>query len=144
MKLLSRFGVSLAVLALGACSYSTPMAPEAPPRGKGVFTGTVTYRERSALPANALVTVRVWDAMEPPESATVGQTQFVAQGQVPFQFELFFDSALIQSSHTYGARASITVEGVVWFETQAPVPVLTQGAPSVAVELVVQRVAKQP
>jgi len=143
MRSLSCLCILVAVAAVG-CSYSTPMAVEPPPADKGVFSGTVTYLERSALPPNALVTVRVWDALEPPESATVGQTQFVAQGQVPLPFQLFFDPALIQKSHTYGARASITVEGTVWFESQKPVPVLTQGAPTVGVELLVQRSAKLP
>jgi putative lipoprotein len=136
--------VLLAVLALSGCSTSTPMAVEPPPAGKGILSGTVTYRERSALPANALVTVRVWDALEPPESATVGETKFIAQGQVPLPFQLFFDPSLIQQSHTYGARAKITVEGTVLFESEKPVLVLTQGALTVQVELLVKSVAPPP
>ncbi len=104
----------------------------------------MTYRERMALPPNAEVRVRVWDALEPPTSATVGETKFIAQGQVPLPFELFFSPGLIQSSHTYGARATISVEGVVWFQTETPVPVLTGGAPTVGVEILVKRVAPPP
>jgi putative lipoprotein len=130
-------------VAFGCSSTETPLPPPAPSQ-KGALTGTVTYSERMALPANALVRVRVWDALEPPSSATVGETSFVAQGQVPLPFELFFDPALIQASHTYGARASISVEGVVWFESETPVPVLTNGAPTVEVQLLVKRVAPPP
>jgi putative lipoprotein len=90
------------------------------------------------------VTVRVWDALEPPESSTVGETKFIAQGQAPLPFQLYFDASLLQQSHTYGARAKITVEGTVLFESEKPVLVLTQGAPSVEVELLVKRVAPPP
>lgn len=135
--------VFLAAATVGCSTEGTPPPPPAPNQ-KGVLTGTVTYRERMALPSNSLVKVRLWDALEPPSVATVGETSFVAQGQVPLPFELFFDPALIQASHTYGARASITVEGVVWFESETPVPVLTNGAPTVGVELLVKRVPQTP
>jgi putative lipoprotein len=123
-------------------TQTPPPAPLA--NDKGLLSGTVTYRERMALPPNAEVRVRVWDALEPPASSTVGETKFIAQGQVPLPFELFYSPELIQSSHTYGARATISVEGVVWFETQTPVPVLTGGAPTVGVEILVKRVAPPP
>ena len=129
-----------ALAAAGCGTPETPLPPSAPSH-KGLLSGTVTYRERSALPPNALVTVRVWDALLPPSSATVGETKFIAQGQVPLPFELFFDPSLIQATHTYGARATISVEGVVWFQSETPVPVLTNGAPTVEVQLLVKRVA---
>jgi putative lipoprotein len=136
-------GPSVALLLLSVLGCGTtstlPLAPS--PAGKGVFSGTVTYRERVALPPNAQVSVRVWDALLPPGSATVGETTFVASGQVPLPFELFFDPGLIQQTHVYGARATISVDGVVWFQTEKPVPVLTEGVPTVGVEIVVQRVA---
>ena len=129
----------LAAAAVGCSTEGTP-PPQPAPNQKGVLSGTVTYRERMALPPNSLVKVRLWDAFERPSSATVGETSFVAQGQVPLPFQLFFDPALIQASHTYGARASISVEGVVWFESEKPLPVLTNGTPTVDVELLVKRV----
>lgn len=132
--------VFLAAAAVGCNTLGTP-PPEPVANQKGILSGTVTYREPMALPPNALVKVLVWDAVEPPSSAPVGETSFVAQGQVPLPFVLFFDPALIQASHTYGARASISVEGAVWFESEKPVPVLTGGAPMVEVELVVKRVS---
>ena len=139
--------LSLPLLLLAAAACGTPSTPPAVPTAtnKGIFSGTVTYREKLALPANAEVAVRVWDALLPPDVATVGQAKFQAQGkQVPLAFECFFDPALIQGSHTYGARASISVDGVVWFQSEEPVPVLTQGAPAVEVELLVKRVAPPP
>ncbi|MGO8969119.1 MAG: YbaY family lipoprotein [Myxococcaceae bacterium] len=134
----------LALLAATACGTTStpPVAPTA--TNKGVLSGTVTFREKVALPPNAQVSVRLWDAMLPPAVATVGEAKFQAASQVPLPFELFFDPALIQDSHTYGARASISVDGVVWFQSEQPVPVLTQGAPTVEVVLLVKRVAPPP
>ena len=141
MKWLSRF----LLLVLVACGTTSTPVPPPSATNKGVFSGTVAYREKLALPPNAEVAVRVWDAMLPPDVATVGQAKFQALGkQEPLSFELFFDPALIQDSHTYGARASISVDGVVWFQSEAPVPVLTQGAPAVDVVLMLKRVAPPP
>ncbi len=139
-----RLPVASALLALCACGTPGTPAPTATPSNKGVLSGTVTYRERMALPPNAQVAVRVWDAMLPPDVATVGEAKFQASTQVPLPFEIIFDPSLIQDSHTYGARASISVDGVVWFQSEQPVPVLTQGAPTVGVELLLKRVASPP
>lgn len=140
MRQLANLALVLGLLACSDCA--TPSGPAQPSAShQGVFSGTVTYRERAALPPNALVTVRLWDALEPPSTATVGEVKFPAQGEVPLPFELFFDPGLIQPTHPYGARARITAEGVTLYESTTPVSVLTQGAPSVGVELVVKRVA---
>lgn len=127
-----------------ACAPVQTPPPVPLARDKGLLTGNVTYMERVALPPNATVRVQVWDGVLPPAEATVGETSFLATGQVPLPFTLFFDAGLLQSSHPYGARASITVDGVVWFTSAAPVPVLTGGAPTVDVTLVVQRVPAPP
>ena len=134
----------LALLSVVACGTPSTLPAPALASNKGVLSGTVVYRERMALPPGAQVSVRLWDAMLPPQVATVGEAKFPATTQVPVPFEVFFDSGAIQQSHTYGARASISVDGVVWFQSEQPVPVLTQGAPSVGVELLVKRVAQPP
>lgn len=132
-------------LLLGCLGCATASGPVPPPAvHQGLLSGTVTYRERVALPPGANVSVRLWDALEPPSTATVGEAKFVAQGQVPLPFELFFAPDLIQEAHPYAARARISVEGVTVYESPTPVPVLTMGAPSVGVELLVKRVAPLP
>lgn len=135
--------VLLLLVTAGCGTTSTPAVPPTA-TNKGILSGTVTYLERVALPPGAQVAVRVWDAMLAPEVATVGESKFQPTTQVPVPFTLFFDPALIQESHTYGARASISVDGVVWFQSEQPVPVLTQGAPTVDVVLLVKRVAPPP
>ncbi|MGO8970691.1 MAG: YbaY family lipoprotein [Myxococcaceae bacterium] len=109
---------------------------------KGILSGTVTYQEPPPLPPNAVLRVWVWDTVEPPESSTVGEGKFPVSGPGPLPFEIFFDPALIQRSHLYVTRASISVDGVVRFESAEPVVVLTQGASSVALKLVVQRITR--
>jgi len=127
-----------------ACGTPSTPPPPALARNKGVLSGTVVYREKVALPPGAQVSVRLWDALLPPDVATVGEAKVPASTQLPVPFEVFFDPDNIQQSHTYGARASISVDGVVWFQSEQPVPVLTQGAPSVGVDLLVKRVAPPP
>jgi putative lipoprotein len=144
MKHVPAWCVLVASVSAVRCGTTETPPPQPSPTTKGILSGTVTYRERMALPPNAEVRVRVWDALEPPTSATVGETKFIAQGQVPLPFELFYSPQLIQSSHTYGARATISVEGVVWFQTETPVPVFTGGAPTVGVEILVKRVTPPP
>jgi uncharacterized lipoprotein YbaY len=129
------------LLGLGLFGCATPASVQPLPRQKGVLSGTVTYAEPVSLPAGALVTVRVWDAVEPLDSATVGEATRPASGQGPLPFEVFFSPDLIQASHAYGARARVTVDGAVWFESEQPVRVLTQGGLTVGVELKVKRVA---
>ena len=114
------------------------------PPGIGVCRGLQSPSDtQSGLPPHAVVTVRLWDALEPPSTATVGELKFEAQGQVPLPFELFFNPGLIQESHPYGARARISLEGTTLFESTTPVAVLTQGAPTAGVELLVKPVAER-
>jgi putative lipoprotein len=138
-----------AALCLGCASAPPTPAAAAAPASPAILptslTGTVTYRERLALPPGATVTVLVWDALAELPASKLGETKFETQGkQVPLAFEVFFDPDTLQPTHTYAARASIHVDGGVWFESGTPVPVLTQGAPSAGVELLVKRMAPLP
>jgi putative lipoprotein len=135
----------LAALAGAGCASPLPPPPQpAPLARQGLLTGTVTYRERLALPASATLTVLVWDALAQLPAAKVGETTLQIPGQVPIPFEVFFDPALIQQDHTYAARATLRVDGVVWFESTTPVPVITQGMPVTGVQILVARVPPPP
>jgi putative lipoprotein len=135
----------LATLCAAACASTPPVPAPAPVPPPTSVSGTVTYRERLALPPGATVTVLVWDALAELPASKLGETTLATQGkQVPVAFEVFFDPDTLQPTHTYAARATIRVEGTVWFESATPVPVLTQGAPSTGVELLVKRAAPLP
>lgn len=104
-------------------------------------TGTVSYRERIALPAQAVINVQLQDVSRADAPATVLAEQTInAEGkQVPFAFDLPYDSTKIDERYTYAVRAQISVDGQLWFTTTERYPVITQGNPT-NVDLVLQRV----
>lgn len=105
------------------------------------MTGTVTYRERMALPADAVVDVRLIDATHQDAAAPViAQKSFKSDGrQVPISFELAYDASKIQADHTYLVRAGIRSGEQLLFATADALPVITSGKPR-RVELVLERV----
>jgi uncharacterized lipoprotein YbaY len=104
-----------------------------------VLSGTVTYMVRSALPDDAQIEVRLVAADAPDN--TVNETSFSNDGQQqPLPFEVEYDPEDIDESQAYGLVATIEIEGNVAFQSAAPVPVLTQGAPSDNVEVPVEPV----
>ncbi len=104
-----------------------------------VVSGTVTYRQRSALPADAILTVRILDASRADASATVIAEQRVptAGKQVPIPFDLAYDRSKIQERNRYVVRAEIRDGERLLFTTDTSYPVITQGNPrSVEIDLV--------
>ena len=102
--------------------------------GSGVVTGTIAYRERMALPADAVIEVSLSDVTEPGEGAkAVGGVRVKPEGrQVPIPFELRFNPGTIVDSHIYVLRAAIRSGGRMIFATDDAYPVLTQGKPTTA------------
>ncbi len=92
-------------------------------------TGTVSYRERIALPANAVVSVRLEEtgiAGTPPRM--VSELNVASGGrQVPFSFRLPFEQTMAARSRRFQLRARITVGDQQMFSTSEPVPVITNG-----------------
>jgi putative lipoprotein len=97
-----------------------------------MITGTVTYRVRMALPANAAIDVRLEDVSRADApAAIVAENIFAAGGkQVPIPFQLTYSPGDIQAGHRYQVRAQIIVEDKSLFVTSSAYPVLTNGAPS--------------
>ena len=106
---------------------------------QSVITGTVTYRNRSALPPTAVIEVNLSDTSLADAPAKVISTQRIeAQGkQVPFAYELPYDPAQINQKNTYAVSARITDGGDLLFISDTTYPVLTRGAPMTGVEIVV-------
>ncbi len=106
-----------------------------------MVTGSVTYRERIALPPGATVTVRLQDVSRADAPAEVLAEQvIVPTTQVPIPFALTYDPARIDARHRYSVGVRIEVDGKLWFVSDTHNGVLTQGAPT-EVEVVVRRVA---
>jgi uncharacterized lipoprotein YbaY len=114
----------------------------AQPAASARVTGTVTYRERMALPPNAIVQVSLQDISRADAPATVLGTQQIPTGgrQVPIPYEIAYDPAAIDQRFTYSVRARITVDGQLWFTSTTATLVITRGNPTSDVEIVVQRV----
>jgi putative lipoprotein len=75
-------------------------------------TGTIVYRERIALPDNALVTVTLQDISLADAPAEIIEVQrFETKGaQVPLNFEIAYDANRIKQGHSYSISARIEVD----------------------------------
>ncbi|CDX19371.1 Putative lipoprotein (fragment) [Mesorhizobium sp. ORS 3324] len=92
--------------------------PELSGAAEKTLTGEVTYRERIALPPNAVLSVELADVSLADAPATViVARRFVPAGQVPIRFEIGFDSKAILPGRTYALQARITVDGRLLFTT---------------------------
>jgi putative lipoprotein len=94
-------------------------------------SGTVTYRERMAMPENAVLSVQLQDVSraDAPAEAIAEQRITFAGRQVPLGFELRYDPGRINPKHLYAVSASITVDGQLRFLNSSTYRVLTQGNP---------------
>lgn len=121
-----------APLALAALPLPALAAPQ-------TLSGTVTYRERIALPPGAVVEVSLLDvSLADAPSRTIARTRIAARRQVPIPYRLRFNDSVIRPGHRYALRAEIRVRGQLWFTTTEHHAALVPGASS---DIVVQRVA---
>ena len=129
------------VLAAG-CSSNAP-APGSRSGGPASVTGTVTYRERIALPPHAEVTVTLADVSRADAAVIpIGATTFRADGrQVPLPFAIPFDPANVDSRVPYSVGARIMVDGQLAWISDTHTPALTRGASKDSIEIVLKRVA---
>lgn len=102
------------------------------PPSRAAVTGSVTYRERLALPPDAVVRVQLSDVSRQDAAAiTVAQVTLTPAGrQVPLPFELRYDPKAIDSTHTYAVRATIESGGRLIFTTTTANTVITRGRPT--------------
>lgn len=101
-----------------------------------VIRGTVSYRERIALPNNSSVTVQLVDGLD--SSANVlSETNFNTNNrQVPIPFELRYNPNQIDTRRRYYIRAEIDTDGRLAFATNENIAVLTQGSPTDNLQLI--------
>lgn len=137
--------VLLGVLALTACGPIGPAAtkPAGPSFDAPFVTGAVTYLVRSALPPTAVIEVVLQDVskMDAP-AETISSQRIEARGkQVPFPYELKYDPAQIDEKNTYAVRVTIKDGDKLLFTNTTVNLVLTKGAPTRGVEIIVEPVA---
>ena len=123
--------LALAGLLLAGCS-SVGAAPEGGGLASARVTGTVAYRERIALAPSAVIKVQLVDVSRADAPAIVlGEQVIQANGrQVPFAFEIAYDPAKIEASHSYAVQARIEDGGHLRFITDQHYAVITRGAPN--------------
>jgi uncharacterized lipoprotein YbaY/heat shock protein HslJ len=107
----------------------------------GLVRGSVTYRERMALPPNARLDVRIEDVSRADAPADVIAERTIAvTRQVPIPFELKTDPAALQPGHSYALRATLSADGEALFVTTTRYPVFAPDWPE-RVDMVLQRAA---
>jgi uncharacterized lipoprotein YbaY len=111
-------------------------------RLSGIITGTVTYLQRIALPADAQIEVILVDTSAADVvSQLIGRQLITANGkQVPIAYRLEYPVEQIDPKHVYTLQARITLGNQPLFDTLQPIPVLTAGNPITNVEIAVQPV----
>jgi len=103
--------------------------------------GTVTYRERIALPENAELTVQLVELVEGDVPGKIVAEQVVSPaGQVPVPFEIVYDTTESDADRV-GLTARIAADGAVLFESGKPVTV--DAAASDGIELMLQRASSE-
>jgi putative lipoprotein len=116
---------------------------EAPGAERTTLTGTVSYRERMALPVNATIDVRLLDvSLQDVPARILAQQTIEAAGQsVPIPFTLEYDPSQVQERLSYAVRAEIrSADGKLLWTTDTVHPVLTRDAPGDGVEIRLVRV----
>jgi len=131
------------ILALGAILSVGAGACSSGP-GDGVsasVTGTVSYLLRIALAPDAVVTVRLQDTSLRNVAATlVGEQIQNADGrQVPIPFEVAYDPADIVATNTYTVSATIEEGGRITWRSTTAFAVITRGAPTSDVAILVDQ-----
>lgn len=104
-----------------------------------VLIGAAAHRERIALPPSARLDVMLVETSRADASARVIATTSVTSGRAgPIPYRLPVEGSLIQPDRAYALRATISVDGALWFTTTTPYPVFTEGGDRT--NLLVQRI----
>ncbi len=106
-------------------------------------TGTVTYRERVALPPGAVIKVQLVDVSRADAPAIVLGDQLIeaAGRQVPFEFAVPYDPARIDERMSYAVQVRIEAGERLLFINDQHHAVLTRGAPN-HVDLILKGVGR--
>lgn len=128
-------GAVLAMVLVG-CNSNSRIDNNAGAQALAV-TGTVSYRDRSALPENAVVTVVLADAaLQDAPMRILSQVSFPAAGkQVPFSFALPYAQSQIMNGSRVIVTARIDLDGRLMYTSTRLYEVVTNGNNMVDVQL---------
>ena len=107
-----------------------------------VVEGTAAYRERIAMPPNAVFEAVLQDVSRADAPAMeIPRTTVPDAPSPPIRFTIPYDPSKIDSRLSYTVRAAIRVDGKLWFASDTAYPVLTRGAGS-TVDILLKHVAE--
>ena len=119
------FAIALTVFAV-LCGVTAGAAANA-----ASVTGTAVYRERIALPPEAVFEATLSDVSRADAPAELIDRQRITNpGNPPIAFELNYDPNTIAANHSYAVRATITLGERLLFVTDMHYPVITRGNPN--------------
>ncbi|MDX2245111.1 MAG: YbaY family lipoprotein [Leptolyngbyaceae cyanobacterium bins.302] len=120
----------------------TPTKPDPRPMLAATVTGNVVYRQKIALPPNAVVKVRLQDVSRADATAILLDEQTIATNgkQVPFPFTLKYDPMQINPNHRYAVSAQIWVDGKLHWTSTTRYSVITGSNPASDVTVMVNQV----
>ena len=126
-------------------SGETTTKRTSPDEARATLSGTVTYRQRIALPPDAVVEVQLQDVSlaDAPAKAIATHTIRLDGQQVPIPYALSYAPSVIDERNRYTVRATIRdARGALLWTSDTAYPVLTRGAPMDSVEIQVVQVAE--
>jgi uncharacterized lipoprotein YbaY/heat shock protein HslJ len=115
----------------------------AAPADENAITGKASYRERLAVPGDAVFEVMLLDVSraDAPAPVVAKQTSSPA-GAMPFAVRVPYDPSKIDPKRRYSVRATLRSGPMRW-STDAVYPVLTHGAGK-TVDLLLKRIGEPP
>ena len=130
--MLKRIGLSSLLLLIAAgVVHGGGTDSDADAAAMAMVTGTVTYRERIALPADAVLRVQLRDVSKMDVAATILSEQVIEPKQsVPIPFALPYDPDDIDERMSYSVFADIRSGGKLLFISDTHNAVLTRGSPN--------------
>ncbi|MCW5605152.1 MAG: YbaY family lipoprotein, partial [Burkholderiales bacterium] len=110
---------------LAACLLAALVWVACAPAWAGTVEGTALYRERIALPPDAVFEAVLQDVSRADAPAEVlGRATIDPAGQPPFRFRIAYDDAAVQPGQRYAVRATVRQQGRLLFTTDQVYPVV--------------------
>lgn len=136
--------MSLKSLFMAASAAAILIGPAEALAETRTLSGTVTYRERMALPSDARVTVSLADvSLADAPAQVLGETVIDPAGrQVPIPYQISYDDSALRPNHSYVLQAKITIGEQLLFINTTRHAVFAEGPD--ATDIVVNRVGGEP
>lgn len=108
-----------------------------------IISGSVSYREHTALPAGSEAVVQLLDTTRANAPTVVAEQRLAIAGPAPVAYQLDYDAVTINPRNTYQVSARIVNGKKTLFVTDTPIHVITRGSPG-HVDLVLSKAGSKP